>query len=481
MLKRLSVTWLILGAIGVLSWAAGPAKAQSNGDLIKSLERQMRQYDEVSRQKVSANQPISERLLIDYGGSVRFGFLSVDDEQGHARILRQSDALLYVLAELDGAHRFYGQLRFLYNDFNDGDSFTGDGDEFEDPIADRYWYQFDLRGLHQAQTGEWSDANVNVKVGRQFVQWGAGLALSDVLYAGVFDFELADFGFVGLVGLTPDDDTVDFNASRPEFDENTRRAYYGGMFEYRGLAEHRPYVSFLAQRDHNDNNDVFAPTTRFGYDSEYIGVGSQGAIGPVITYRAELMHESGSTYSDPTRGTPQTRDKVDAWAGVLTLIYALRDANDTRTEFELLGASGDGDRIDGSDTIGGNLTGTDDNAFNSLGYVNTGLALSPDLPNLLMLRFGASTSPAVSLLDNDWLRVGVNGFLFFKTDANAAMSIATDDNKFVGGEVDLLLDYRITSDVTASLRYGVFFPGAAIPETQDNIRQFFYAGVSYAF
>ena len=50
----------------------------------------------------------------------------------------------------------------------------------------------------------------------------------------------------------------------------------------------------------------------------------------------------------------------------------------------------------------------------------------------------------------------------------------------LGSEPDFFLNWQITSDVTLALRYGIFFPGAAII-SDDKPRQFFGAGVTYAF
>ena len=51
---------------------------------------------------VPADQPISERLLIDYGGSVRFGMIGVDNQFGETRVLRQTDTLFVLRAEPNG-------------------------------------------------------------------------------------------------------------------------------------------------------------------------------------------------------------------------------------------------------------------------------------------------------------------------------------------------------------------------------------------
>lgn len=471
---------------------AAPAWGQANPDIVRRLERQLRQLDATYRLAVPADQPIAERVMFDYGGSIRFGVLGVDAPCGETRILRQTDGVLYLRAELDGAHRFFGRLRFLYNDFNGHDSFDGRGDEWEEPVGDRYWYQFDLRGAKLAETGQRVDYNVNLKAGRQFVHWGSGATLSNVLYAGLLDVELADFNFTGLLGLTPSSGTIDWDGSRPGFDSDTDRAYFGGMIEYRGFASHRPYFSALVQRDHNERDEhtfrtpIFNYHTEFDYDSEYWAIGSRGTFGPRLYYRAELIYETGEGLSssfDRNTAAPvaQTREDIEAWAGIFSLTYLLRDDHDTRFDLEVAGGSGDDDRLDSSDTFGGNESGTTDRAFNSLGYVNTGLALAPDLSNLLSIRLGASTSPRQIGTHSDWLRLGVNGFLFFKNDEDAPLNVRTSSETFIGGELDFAVDWRITSDLSASLRYGIFLPSDAIPDCQDDPRHFVYAGVTYAF
>jgi hypothetical protein len=54
----------------------------------------------------------------------------------------------------------------------------------------------------------------------------------------------------------------------------------------------------------------------------------------------------------------------------------------------------------------------------------------------------------------------------------------------VGSEIDLSLEWRLLSDLDVNLRYGAFIPNQAAfagLNNQDNIRQFLYVGVTYAF
>lgn len=483
-------------AVMIALLLAPAAPAQQEAEVVQRLERQLREIDEAYRLAIPPDMPIAERLLLDYGGTLRFGFYAIDAVDGETRILRQTDGRLYLRAELDGAHRFYGRLRFQYNDWNTGDSFDFRGDEWADPLGDRYWYEFDLRGAEQARTGRRLPWNLNVKAGKQYVQWGSGLTLSNVLYAGLLDAEWRDFGLIALAGLTPSGDTVDFDGSRPGFDSDTDRAFLGASIEYRGFSSHRPYLFILDQRDHNERDffefDSLIDTypTRFKYDSTYVGGGSRGSLLSNLQYHVEAVYEFGEALSNsfsPTTGlaVEQTLEDIEAWAVIAGLTYLFRDAADSRLDAEFIAASGDDDRIDSADTFGGNTPGTTDESFVSLGYVNTGLALSPEVGNLISLRLGVSTSPlAGGARAGDWLRglrIGLDGFLFGKVDDHAPINIRTGNESFIGGEIDLFADWRVTSDVFLNLRYGLFLPGDAMPDGEDDPLHFLYTGVTYAF
>ncbi len=482
----------VVAAIACATAVAASATAQNDAAFRRSIERRLQEIDSTYRLTVPPDQPIAERLQLEFGGSARFGLVTSDNSASVTRVLRQSDATFHARAELDGAHRFFGRLRLLYNDFNSGDSFDGRGDELEEPIGDRYWYEFDSAGAEIARTGERPDTTVNIKGGRQYVLWGSGLALSNVLYAGLVDVGIGDIGLIGLAAATPPTGTIDFDGTRPGFDEDTRRNFFGGRIELRGMARHVPSVSFLAQRDENDLNTRIFPTP-FGpilsvskYDSDYYTAASRGNLTESSFYRVELIHQRGRARSssvDPTNGlpTPQTTESIDAWAGMLTLIQLFRNEADTRLEVEFAGGSGDADRGHPSNTFLGNRSGTKDQAFNALGYINTGLALSPEISNLLMLRVGVRHTVFDRRRGAGRLRAGLDGFLLAKAHPDAPLSVTTLPAHFVGGEIDVSIDWRAAADLEINLRYGVFVPGEAIPDGQDDLRHFFYLGAVCAF
>lgn len=489
---------------------ASSAAAQGGTNLAENLQRQMNVEDAMARAAYFRDTPIAERLLLDVGGSFRFGFYGIQTPRSQDQWLQQPDLRLYLLAELDGAHRFFGRLRFEYNqwDFNGTRPVGPDYDEegWQFPIGEIYWYQFDLAGLIASQGGEPSrDFNIGIKGGRHYYIWASGLVLSNYIYGAQVDITLGDFVGKGMYGQTAGHDTVDFDTSRPGFNTDTARQYAGGMIEYRGLAGHRPYIYYLTQRDGNRGQETViqplilggVPTT-FRYDSNYLGAGSLGSIGPNIIYRAEFVQQWGTTLSDPLNrspvftpetlagrplAVPQQNASISAQAGLVGLTWLARDETDLRLDFQFVIGSGDPNRLDSGTTFGGIAPRKVDHAFNSNGYVNTGLALAPSPTNLAIPSLGFSLNPLASIPIFKDLRYGVTGYLFTKLQSDAPISVLTRPGTgYVGGEIDQNLDWRISSDLNLNIRYGIFLPNKrAFFPGEGKIRQFFYVGMTYAF
>jgi hypothetical protein len=492
--RQRAIAWLgsaFAAALG--SHAHGQA-----GLTAENLQRQLNVQDAEMRRAYFAGAPISERLAIDYGGTFRYAFNLIDQPDGTAQYLQQFDLRLFTDVELDGAHRFYGRLRFLYDDWDFiGPSLGVNRQEgWQNPVGELYWYQFDLAGMIQAQTGQRPDYNLTAKVGRQFVIWAQGGALSDYMYAGLFELTLGNLKATAIIGETAGADTIDWDLSRPGYDSNTERLYYGGKLEYSGLAGHRPFAYILSQKDLNAGQVSDLPVgvggfpTTFDYDSTYIGIGSSGALAADLVYRAEVMYEFGTTLSDPLSHTggvlpvPQEDVLISAAAGFGGLTWMARDTSDTRIDFQMVAGSGSSARLDSGNTFGGVAPRSLDTSFNSLGYVNTGLVLSPDFANLLCPSLGVSTTPFAGAGIFRSMRLGATAFLFGRMNSDAPLSFTTvpGGSNFVGCEVDFSVEWRVLSDLDINLRYGMFFPNEDVFfPGQTELQDLLYAGVTYAF
>lgn len=483
---RGALSVLCSGAVALMAGQAMGQATQNNQE--RGLEQAVRQAQEGAipdyRLKVDTNLDITERSSIDVGGSTSFFFLNLNDANDNHRRLLQPDVTLYGKASIDGVHNFFVRANFEYRDFSQGDSFNGGGDTWATPMVDRYVYEFDYARAVAAYDGRRSDWDFKISGGRQFVDWGEGIVLSEALYAVRPTLTFGHWQIEGLAGVTPADQSItDWDASRSGYNNNTQRGYFGGLVRYTFQNATQVFVYGIDQQDFNTGTQYAenAPVALdFRYQSWYVGTGVEGSIGSHFTYLGEFSYESGKSMSDPLRGVQQS-EQISAYAIRAQGTFLLLDAWNTKFECELLLASGDGDRsLSSTNTVGGNQAGTQDTAFNSLGFVNTGLAFSPALSNIWTTRLGVSAFPLRSQQGFEQFQVGLDLLIDNKFDTAGPIEESTYNDRYLGAEIDLSINYRITSDFALTTRYGVFFPGEAIAGPKAA-RQFIFTGFTLSF
>lgn len=483
-----------LVAVVVLLWAGATSFAQ-NGD-VERFQRQVEQIRRETRVQVDSRVPPGQRTFVDYGLYLTPSYLSVDDSVGDAHGLRQLDAVGYARLSVDGVHDLFFRARGTYRDFNEGDTFDADGrNQFWKTRVERAAYRFSLQRYVEAYQGQSPDSDLTFTAGRQLAIWGNGLVLNQDVDGAQVDLSVAGKLTFSVLAARTAPYTIDFDASRPNFDDDTKRLFVGGMVSTT-LGRHRPYVYFLSQTDQNADTPVVIPiggdlgvVSSFQYQSQYLAVGSSGALGDRLLYGIEAALEFGTSrsrvYGDTTSDlVGQTDDPIRAAAMDVRLDYLFDSSYQTRASAELIIASGDDDRQSTSNTVNGNAPGTTDRAFNAFGLLNTGVAFAPSVSNLLMARVGASTFPFAHVSHLRKLEVGVDVFVYNKLRSAAPIDQETTDQRYLGFEPDLFLNWPITSDVSLALRYGIFFPGRALTEVDgadDSPRHFFYTGVTFAF
>ncbi|MHC4409600.1 MAG: alginate export family protein [Planctomycetota bacterium] len=465
--------WIALLALTAAAYAQNDARraARLENDLNEVLEARYEQVADLSAYETSR---------VDYGLYTRVSGMSADRLNGDPRTMLQVDSRAWVDAQSRG-HRFYGRLRLHYQWFGEGDSWWAGGDGFRYPVGDRWWYSFDWRTHEQTTRGVDPGWTWQTRIGRQLVNWGTGMTLRKTLYAWRVRGEWDKTHVEAMIGNSPDADFLDFDGSRPNFDSNTDRLFYGLIADWRGFRDHEPYLYFLGQ---SDKNDVTLPGGgKYKYDSFYLGLGSSGQFGGTVLYRFEFIYEWGESISDILGAFPQTTEDIAAWAVKFEMFWTPRRfpaLRDWRIDFEVLAGSGDPDRGHPSHTVNGNTAGTNDESFNAWGYWNTGLVIAPDIANLLSLRVSPRWRPLRESEKSGKLGIGLDIFGFFKLDDEAPISIPTvAGESYVGFETDIVAEWQITSDFAIDARYGFFVPGDAFPTSK--VLHFFYWGVSYGF
>src|SRR4051794_23607430 len=136
-------------AAAVVVWAAAvsaPALGQARNDVasLERFERQLERQQRESRVLVDPSVQPADRVQIDYGGLLTPAVYSIQDPQGHTHVLRQYELVGYGRVNIDGAHELFLRADTRYEDFNEGDSFDGRGDDFHNPQITRAHYKFDL-------------------------------------------------------------------------------------------------------------------------------------------------------------------------------------------------------------------------------------------------------------------------------------------------------------------------------------------------
>jgi hypothetical protein len=473
------------------------ATTSSFAQSASQVQRFERRVEEIRRQTllgVNESLTLEQRALFQYGGFTSFHFYAIDDENQNTHILRQTDASAYASLNLDNAHRFFLRGRATNDDFNSGDSFDDEGDSFDTHLDIATW-AFDLNHARAAAGDEPGDWNFQSTAGRQLAHWATGLTLSRVVDGASITLADDNLSLHALAGMTVED-SFDFDASRPNFDDDTKRLFIGARLAWQMTPEHRPFIYGMVQRDHNSEDFVNEPLgpsvkalpTFYHYDSFYLAAGSTGNLGDRLLYAVEAVYQGGDSLSDSFYvdggnnfvSITQTEDDIEAFALDARLDYLFTDANRSRAELEIVLASGDTDRGHTSNTFNGNTPGTTDRAFNGFGLINTGLAFAPAVSNLVMVRGGLSTFPLPNSDIGRRLQIGTNVFVYHKLESHAPIEELTSNDSYLGSEVDLFANWQMASDVSLTLRYGVFFPGDAIV-TDNQPRHFLLTGVTYAF
>ena len=79
----------------------------------------------------------------------------------------------------------------------------------------------------------------------------------------------------------------------------------------------------------------------------------------------------------------------------------------------------------------------------------------------MMFRVGATTFPFTQIKPLRKMQLGTDFYAFAKMDMGAPIDETSSNNRWLGIEPDIYMNWQITSDIALSVRYGVFIPGDA--------------------
>jgi len=439
--------------------------------------QQQRSIEREIQDNLDKKAPLTRKLDLDWGGWIGAYLFLWDDGINSSRTYRQTDLRVWGRLGLEGgAHQIYARGILSYKDFNSGDSYNGNDNDWEGMNLERGYYEFDLRNLIRYHEQREADYNVNFKIGRDLVEWGTGYTLSLMLDHVAITGEWHDVSVTGLFANTPGS-LNDFDQTRAGWNDMDRN-FLGVQVKYHGLKKHEPFFYALWQNDQNSSRYIFRPRQRFDYDSFYLGLGSRGELARNLLYSTEWVYEQGDSHSSNRTGRT---DDIAAWAFDAQLRYTPQVKMRPSVLFEYMFASGDGDRIGSpTNTIGGNTRGND-KSFIGFGFRDTGLSFAPLLTNVHIWRAGGSFYPFEDVQALERMELGTDWFLYHKHHRDGAVSDITANvqSGYLGWEMDYFVNWKLASDVAWTVRYGLFFPGSAFSD--QTTRTFLLTGVSWNF
>lgn len=445
--------------------AVGPAQAQ--GTAATAVERVRQITDATRRQGDESSRFLELPTRIDrqteVGGWVTITGLDLRDDDHNARkpddirTVLIKDFRVWVGGEITPELHYYVRGRKLDFDFD-----TRPGVP-EPDLSLQESVELDLGYLDWNPDSHWA-----IRAGRQFTYVGRALVLSADLDGASVAFSEGPWRTRVFAGSSLHRDP-NLDSSIVGFDKGTaKRHFYIAETSHTWRSGTRGYAYYMAQQDDSRSNSAAQRVFDFDYNSTYAGGGVEGSFHPLLNYYLEAVHEGGRMFAD----MPKKRVSIDADAALAGLLYYPRWEWHPLITLEGAFGSGDPARSSVTGTFGGKLTATPDQNFMYFGTYDGGLALSPRLSNLGVMRFGYQVKPFPHEGRRlPGLLVGGKVSTYWKNENSGVISdpLATLAAHHVGSGLDLFVAYRPFSDLSVLGQYGNFVTGSAYaPGAQDT-------------
>ena len=466
------------GAAGLLALAivlaALPGGTQGQQLSVIEQEQQFEDLEAISVLEDTEwlRPPVDPGINADWGGWVTTSFYRFDDFDHYDRIddviegANTVDFRFWTKVFVGERNSVYFRLKHRVNMTNWGSGVTGRGSTDHDgPHIDMFYASLKF------------PRSTVTRFGRQYFRLGRGLVLGNVLDGINVQkrFKKTALGLI-LAKTRPHDNNID--TSVPGWDLGSDRFFAGLTGELR-MTSGRRFYTYLLMEDDRSEEIPDNTAQRYDYDATYLAFGGDGHIVNSLTYWGEVVQQWGRS---PVSGS-NTRAKVDAFAynfGAAWLPDALMHPT---FSLELFSASGDATRQHVTNTAGGRTSTSTDIGFYHFSTPRLGLAFSPRLSNIRILKFAFSFKPFIHKRVSRDLLISVVGSHFNKRKAQGALSDlwASENSKDVGNELDMYLFWKVLSDFRMSLRIGRFTPGTAFPATRRDRTLYTSLGVSYSY
>jgi hypothetical protein len=312
------------------------------------------------------------------------------------------------------------------------------------------------------------------KLGRQFMSVGQGIVVAEPLDG--LNFQTVSKGIsLGLFWGTTPNRLVDVDETIVGYNQGlTHRDFSIFQMAYQSPGGDRYYGYYVDQHDQSQTLDPVQASLDFHYHSNYTGIGTNLLLSKNVALTLEAIKQGGSTLAENQGDF--TRVGIDAFGAYAAAAWALKGRNEPVARLEYAFGSGDRDRGTVTGTFGGKALATTDRNFLYFGILETGLALTPRLSNLHILRLGYQQRLRLhgrAIEDTD-PQLSLKLSSYYKEHARAVISetLADGTGSHVGDALDFYLAWRVAADTTFNSQVGFFKPGNGFPDdTRDMARR----------
>lgn len=334
--------------------------------------------------------------------------------------------------------------------------------------------------------------NLNFSVGRKYYLIGSGLVLNgrgDGAEFNIYSKYLNVKALGSWTGFLVKDDNP-YGLSDRDLATGSRRVFGGGeistewfnqklyvfgmaQFDFGKERFDRQKKRFAALKEWTEGYSYY--NDRSHYDSQYYGVGLRGIIVSGLSYSGEAVMERGKSYLSGltfSQYFPGYNVKSDilAYSGQFKLDYYIKTMFTPVLGAQYSFGSGDVNRDDYR-TPKGNSLGKD-HGFIYFGTFVGGYALKPLLANMHVISGSVAVSPFSwsDVIFVNAMTLTARYFYYMKHKGMAAINYGLDATKHereIGHGLDASLRWRLFSDFTLSVTYGLFIPGKAFGYAYD--------------
>jgi len=332
---------------------------------------------------------------------------------------------------------------------------------------------FDLLQLRgQFIIGKRHPSQLVFRIGRFAIADTTEMVLNDNIdgleigWASMIANTILSVGYTGLqwervstVSLSREDEKDTDNLAPPRL-VGSLQAQFPELFYRQDLL-----VSILFQQDLRPEGSDFETSGTGGkLSSQYFGLGLEGPLFSSLYYDTFAYLGTGSTPSI-IDGTPQYSPIFSLLTG-FTLRYYFEEFHNSKAELHFLFSSGDKDFMELIDGFYEGNTAERANVFVPISRQQLAVAFSPRLGNLVVAEMGYSIKPI------DVLQAMLKGFIFFRPTIGPISDLRIDslsESKYLGTEIDCILNFRPFSDLGTALSLGLFLPkGGAFDSTYQK-------------